>query len=120
MKRLLETYQKHHNLIVAIDFDDTIKNYHPNDTCNLVVELIKRVQSLGFSLILFTCRENERLDEAIKYLHSIGIYPDSVNESVIVPFESSRKPYYNILLDDKAGLGEAYEILKEVIDIIEK
>lgn len=23
----------------------------------------------------------------------------------------TRKPYYNILLDDRAGLGEAYQIL---------
>lgn len=35
-------------------------------------------------------------------------------------FPNSRKPYYNILLDDRAGLEESYEILKYVVDEIIK
>lgn len=31
-----------------------------------------------------------------------------------------QKPYYNILLDDRAGLEESYEILKYVVDEIIK
>lgn len=31
---------------------------------------------------------------------------------------TSKKPYYNILLDDRAGLEESYEILKYVVDEI--
>lgn len=33
-------------------------------------------------------------------------------------FSKSKKPYYNILLDDRAGLEESYEILKYVVDEI--
>lgn len=39
-----------------------------------------------------------------------------VNESPVFP--NSEKPYYNILLDDRAGLEESYEILKYVVDEI--
>ena len=35
-------------------------------------------------------------------------------------FPNSKKPYYNILLDDRAGLEESYEILKYVVDEIIK
>lgn len=38
------------------------------------------------------------------------------NESPVFP--NSEKPYYNILLDDRAGLEESYEILKYVVDEI--
>lgn len=37
-----------------------------------------------------------------------------INTSPI--FSRSRKPYYNILLDDRAGLEESYNILKQVVD----
>lgn len=41
-----------------------------------------------------------------------------INQSSVLP--KSYKPYYNILLDDRAGLEESYEILKYVVDEIIK
>ena len=41
-----------------------------------------------------------------------GIRVDFVNES---PVLKTTKPYYNILLDDRAGLEDAYHILSQVV-----
>lgn len=43
------------------------------------------------------------------------IYAPNISSSI---FSKSKKPYYNILLDDRAGLEESYEILKYVVDEI--
>lgn len=43
----------------------------------------------------------------------LGLAPDGelqINQSSVLP--KSYKPYYNILLDDRAGLEESYEIFK--------
>ena len=115
--KLLEQYKKHQNLIVAIDFDDTIYPNVLKDTCKQVISLARRISKLGFTIILFTCRENEQLDWAVSLTKALGINVTYVNEC---PTLNSRKPYYNILLDDKAGLGQAYECLLEAVNIIEK
>lgn len=53
--------------------------------------------------------------------YMLGLAPDGelqINQSSVLP--KSYKPYYNILLDDRAGLEESYEILKYVVDEIIK
>lgn len=74
---------------------------------------------MNFILILFTCREDEALSEAIEYCDSIGIKFDYVNHNPITQYVG-RKPYYDILLDDKAALGHTCNILEEAIDEIKK
>lgn len=103
--------------MIAIDFDDTILSFESKEKCSKIIKLIKKAKKLGCTIILFTCREGESLKWAKLFLKSIGIIPDYINEN---PILNSRKPYYNILLDDKAGLGQAYECLNKVIEIIEK
>ena len=61
----------------------------------------------------------DKVSEKVQWLVSNDLwnYKNShffVNTSPI--FSRSRKPYYNILLDDRAGLEESYNILKQVID----
>lgn len=124
-KRLLEEYYKYGKLIVAFDFDNTIYDYHNNGgDYSEVIELLKDCSKLGFEMILFTCEDDE-----IKVVRKqvqcsemgIGNYIDNV---FLPPFTSSKlfpnskKVYYNILLDDRAGLEESYEILKYVVDEI--
>lgn len=114
--RLFDQYQRHGNLIVAFDFDDTIFDWTDSGhTYNKVIDLLKECKELGFHLILFTCREGQILKEAVEFCNYLGIKPDSVNENTM---RNSRKPLYNILLDDRAGLSAAYETLKEAISYI--
>ena len=123
-KRLLEEYKKYGRLIVAFDFDNTIFDYHNNGgDYSEIIHLLNRCYKLGFYLVLFTCEENlielqtkqRQTAEILGLDENFKLY---INESPI--FTKSRKPYYNILLDDRAGLEESYEILKYVVDEIIK
>lgn len=120
-KRLLEEYKKYGKLIVAFDYDNTIYDYHNNGgDYSEVIELLKDCSKLGFELILFTTEEDydNLLDKIHKVDSILGTFNYRVNRSSI--FSKAQKPYYNILLDDRAGLEESYEILKYVVDEIIK
>lgn len=118
-EKLLKTYREHGNLIVAYDFDDTIKSSYPEDTCDIVINLIKRCQKLNFTTYLWTCREGSRLESAIGYCNSKGLYPTYINRMPGVLGADGRKPYCNILLDDKSGLDSTIETLTNVLNKIE-
>lgn len=118
-KRLLEEYYKYGKLIVAFDFDNTIYDYHNNGgDYSEVIQLLQDCSKLGFELVLFTTEED--YDKLLSKIHKVDRILDSfnfrVNSSSI--FSKAKKPYYNILLDDRAGLEESYEILKYVVDEI--
>lgn len=109
VKRLITDYKTHGNLFVAFDFDNTVFDYHKvGDTFPKIEEMLIKLHKLGITLILFTGNEGEKLDTIVKYCTNRGYAPTFVNEN---PIMKTRKPYYNILLDDRAGLGEAYQIL---------
>lgn len=117
MKRLINDYEKHKNLIVAFDFDNTIYDYH-NEGGNYseVIELLRECSQLGLTMVLFTANEDEdKLTFCKSFCKDKGIRIDYINESPVMP---TRKPYYNILLDDRAGLEEAYFTLKTVVEYI--
>lgn len=67
-------------------------------------------------LILFTGNEGEQLEIIKKDLNKRNIPFDLINEN---PIMKTRKPYYNILLDDRAGLKESYTFLNKLINEIQ-
>lgn len=119
IERLFNDYLVHGNLIVAFDWDDTIFDYHNKGfKYPAMIAILKQCQDLGFKLILFTGSEGYRLALINIKCHELGLNIKYINESPIM--KENRKPYYNILLDDRAGLGEAYYILTETIKLIKK
>lgn len=66
-------------------------------------------------MILFTGNEGEKLEIIREDLRNRNIPFDLINEN---PLMKTRKPYYNILLDDRAGLKESYTHLKRLTDEI--
>ena len=118
-RRLLEEYKKYGKLIVAFDFDNTIFDYYNRGLdCKDIIDLLAECSNKGFTMILFTCEEDdERLKWKKEYCNHYGIRVDYVNES---PIYNTKKPYFNILLDDRAGLEEAMDTLNSVIQIIDK
>lgn len=112
-KRLKKVKQEHNHLFIAFDFDDTV---YPctdfGDSFPKIESLLRLAKSQGHKLILFTANEGERLQWIIKWCEQEGYAPDFVNEN---PLMATRKPYYNILLDDRAGLYEAYTILYNIL-----
>lgn len=114
IKRLIDDYKKHKNIIVAFDFDNTIYDYHHKGyRFDSVIELLRKCSDIGFTMVLFTANEDEsKLKLCKQYCSANGIRIDYINES---PIMNTRKPYYNILLDDRAGLAESYYILSTVL-----
>ena len=113
--RLLREYLKYGSLYIAFDFDHTVFDYdQTGDTFEHVEALLKEAKEAGNTLILFTCREGDRLQEAIDYCTQHGYQPDYVNENPEVS-PNHTKPYYNVLLDDRAGLDSAYNVLYTVL-----
>lgn len=114
-ERLLQEYRKYKTLIVGFDFDNTIFDFHQNGgDYSEVIELLRECRRLRFNLCLFTIED--RMDWKYKECCKLGIKPDYVNESPVVFENGGNKPYFNILLDDRAGLESAYRILKQVVE----
>jgi hypothetical protein len=117
VKRLCDDYKKHKNLFIAFDFDNTVFDFHNvGDTFPKMESLLRMLKSLGFNLILFTGNEGEKLDSIISYCKERGYEPTYINEN---PIMKTRKPYYNILLDDRAGLNGAYQTLLLALNFIQ-
>lgn len=114
--RLQNDYLKHGSLFVAFDYDNTVSDYHSKGiNYQKIIDLLNQCKSYGFTLILFTANEGEKLKRVTDDLDNRGIPYDYINEN---PIQKTRKPYYNILLDDRAGLEEAYTQLKRLTDEI--
>lgn len=117
LSRLKTEYNYYGNLFIAVDFDHTLYDFDENgDTYYKVIEEVKRAQSLGLCIILYTCREDEKLEFAVNHCKEIGINPTYINEN---PILNTRKVYYSLFLDDRAGLGESYKLLCDILDYIE-
>jgi hypothetical protein len=118
-ERLYDDYVKHKSLIVAFDFDNTVYDYHQKgESFNNLISLLRECRRMGFYLICFTSCNDDRLPEIEKYLNENDIPYHSINGDVEnIPFKG-RKVYYNILLDDRAGLASAYNVLTSTISWI--
>lgn len=117
--RLVSEWNKYEGkLVVAFDFDNTIFDYHGNGLdCHQVIGLLSKCSDLGFIMVLFTTNDDtKKLAWMKEYCEHYGIRVDYINES---PVMQTKKPYYNILLDDRAGLDSAYTILEDAVDRIE-
>ena len=97
------------NKIIAVDFDGTIvKNAYPNigrPNYFLIAQLIEL--SKNNTLILWTCRNNKLLEDALNFCKALGLNFNYVNENCKKILDSyggvdSRKITADIYIDDKA------------------
>lgn len=119
--RLFNEWKKHPKLLIACDFDDTVFDFHEHGNDHTaVLELLKKCKALGFYVSLFTASSPDRYDFMRGYMRERGIEIDAINENVItLKYGNNGKIYFNILLDDRAGLGQAYTTLLTTIRLIE-
>lgn len=116
-ERLKADYLEHKSLFVAFDYDNTVFDYHSKGIdYSEIIKLLQECKALGFTMILFTGNEGDKLDVILQDCKDRNIPVDLVNEN---PLMKTRKPYYNILLDDRAGLIEAFHLLKKLTDAIQ-
>lgn len=116
--RLISEWNQYGQLIVAVDYDNTLFDYYKKGyTFEGVITMVKVLKLMGCHITIFTSCDESRYDEIKQYLKSVGLEYDSINETPdFIPFKG-RKVYYNILLDDRAGLSSAYRQLHEVIQL---
>lgn len=71
-------------------------------------------------LVVFSASQEERYPYIADYLIQNNIPFDAINEDVLIEKRKpTRKLYYNILLDDRAGLGSAYAALDMLYNRLE-
>lgn len=112
--RLLKEYTEHKSLVVAVDFDGTLYDFHSEGiTFDSIITLVQDLKKIGCYIIIFTANDN--YDLITNYCVAKGIPFDSINENP--PFFKSKasKIYYNVLLDDRAGMSEIYEQLTNLV-----
>ena len=121
--RLLEEYKKYDTIYIAFDFDNTIwkhdeyKNQYENNHNAVhweIIDLLKKAKELGMKLCLWTSCYNDEEERKKADLCAVwGIDPDYINWSPLSP--NAKKPHFNLLLDDRAGLESGYNILRKLI-----
>jgi len=101
--------------IFAVDFDGTLAvNEFPDigrPNKDLIKYLIKRKKA-GDKIILWTCRVDHWLQEAVDWCKAQGLEFDEVNNNLPEKIEKwgndTRKIYADIYIDDKAVVPQMY------------
>lgn len=120
-ERLVDEWKKYGEIVIAFDFDNTVYDYHKKGhSYSQVISLLKECKDIGAYLILFTARRDDELEFVEGYLKDNNIPYDSINNDPVFIKDSGRKIYYNILLDDRAGLPSAYNALKKASKIVRR
>ena len=116
LSRLCQELNAHKKLVIGFDFDNTIFDVHNRGgDYSQVISVLQKCKKLGWILCLYTAELREDwLKWKVDYCKHFGIEPDYVNESPLI--KGTKKPFFNLLLDDRAGLEEAYTLLIKVID----
>lgn len=119
IRRLQEEWDKYGMLVLAVDFDNTLFDYYKRGyTFPLVIDAIREAKRHGFHITIFTSCDESRFPEIKDYLAKEDIPYNSINETPdFIPFKG-RKVYYNLFLDDRAGLSSSYHQLKAVFSYI--
>lgn len=110
-------YDEHNNIILAVDFDDTIYDWKSVGlSCDYVIDLVKRCQLyLNAKVMLFTCRIDDKLDFAVRHCNEVGLDLWGINHHP-EHGPTTGKPFYNVLLDDKACLENVCDVLELLLE----
>ena len=94
---------------IAVDFDHTISNAPYPHVGMPNVELIKYLIAFrenGGKVILWTCREGEALERAVKFCNDVGLHFDAVNDNLpglqFLYGSNPRKVAADLYIDDNA------------------
>jgi hypothetical protein len=118
-QKLLDVYEAHGKIIVGVDFDDTIfpmvdGREETEVRARWLRETLRQLLEGGaIVLCLYTVADPQSMIYKEALMDEWKIPPHWVNNSPVSPRGKCNKPFFNILLDDKAGLNEAVEVLKE-------
>jgi hypothetical protein len=119
LKKLLEAEKKYGKIVLGVDFDDTIfpldDNPHNIVRTSKVRRLVKAVADRA-NICLWTVGEDWSMKYKLHICETYEIPINYVNTSPIFHGKDVRKPHFNMLLDDKAGLNETIKTLEDFIN----
>ena len=106
-------------MVFGVDFDGTL-SFGQWPGCGPandgLINFLKRRKESGDKLILWTCREGDDLETAVKWCQKQGICFDAINDNLPAVIEkygcNSRKISCDFYIDDKAVAGNIYKLLE--------
>jgi hypothetical protein len=97
-------------MIIAVDFDGCLcKNRFPDiGEPNLyLIDSLRQNQREGSQIILWTCRQDKLLEQAVNFCKSYGLHFDAVNDNVPEAINqlgiNPRKVFAHLYIDDKSA-----------------
>lgn len=115
--RLKAEYEKHKSLVIGVDFDGTLYDFHKKGhTYDMVIKLVKDLKSIGCKIVIWTAQADHELVKA--YLKDRDIPYDGINTDGVPLGYTTRKSFFNALLDDRCGLEQVYEELTLLVNSI--
>lgn len=115
LQKIIRNYDKFDKVVVGVDFDFTLVDAVTNETYQDIVEILKRGQLNEVIYCIWTANDNDAYVK-FKWIEA-DLEFHYYNESPINP--GSRKPHFNILLDDSAGLKEALGLFVSFLDYMD-
>ena len=117
---------KNSHKVVAVDFDGTIAHTdYPRIISPIpeTISLLRKLKDKGATIILWTCREGENLEEAVKWCKENDVPIDLVNENdkerIKIWGNNCRKIGADLYIDDKTfSLWHDRRDEKDIIDFI--
>lgn len=113
------TEEKGIGKVIAVDFDGTLSigewpNIGPAN--EVLISFLKQRAEKGDKLILWTCREGDALQEAVRWCEREGLVFDAVNDNIPEMIErygtNSRKVSCDYYIDDRAVWTNAFGLLR--------
>lgn len=118
-ERLWAEYQKYGSLIVAVDFDDTLYDFHKvGNSYEQVIKLVRDLKEIGCYIIIWT--GNQDTSFVVGFLKENNIPFDSINDEApiskkILNGKLPRKVYANVYVDDRGGLEQVFNDLTKLV-----
>lgn len=115
-------------MIVAVDFDGTLcRNAFPSigEPYWAIIAALRAVQQhTDHTTVLWTCRVNDKLKEAVEWCEEHGLHFDGVNVNAIHNVSEygtdPRKIFADIYIDDKAVGYSPEAAIKTLKNLIEE
>lgn len=118
-ERLEQEFKKYGRLIFAVDFDDTLYDYHKaGRSYDDLMALLRRWEPYS-EVIIFTGNAPEKEAWIRDYLNAAGVKYLGINCDGSVAYPG-RKVYANVYIDDRGGLRQIYGELLTLIEKIER
>lgn len=121
--RLYEEFQEHGNISVAFDFDNTIYDFHNTKLSHIIdcIDLLRK-SVLLFDVTIWTCSDTDRHAFIVDYLTRRNVCHNFLINDQLDKYKElnnhSRKPFFSLLLDDRAGLEHSMRVLNSLINKI--